>query len=72
MKRGAVGVTYTNDSPAEITLGVCNHCNNYVPFIRIPDDTKRVYQCLSCKHRFQQLINGKVVFKHLDEIYKMI
>jgi hypothetical protein len=72
MKRGVVGVTYTEDSPAEITLGICDRCDNYVPFIRIPAKEKRLYQCLTCNHKFEQKINGKVIFKKLDETYRMV
>ena len=72
MRRGVVGVTYTEDSLAEITLGVCDNCDSYVPFIRIPAKEKRIYQCLSCKHKYVQKVNGKIVFAHLDEIYKML
>jgi len=72
MKKGVVGVTYTEDSPVEITLGVCDSCDNYVPFIRIPKKEKRIYECLTCHHRFEQKVNGKVVFKKLDEMYRVI
>ena len=35
---------YTKDSPVEIILGVCDKCNNYVPFMRLAtEDEERVY-----------------------------
>ena len=63
---------YTYDDPVEITLGICEKCENYVTFIRlvIPDD-RRVYQCMTCKAKHTQHINGKVTFNYVDEIYKL-
>lgn len=63
---------YTYDDPVEITLGICEKCENYVPFIRlvIPDD-RRIYQCMTCKAKHTQHINGKVTFNYVDEIYKL-
>ena len=46
--------------------------DNYVPFIRLvtgKDD--RVYQCLSCKSKHKQHVNGKVTFKYLEELYNI-
>ena len=72
MKRGVVGVTYTENSPAEITLGICDNCDSYVPFIRVPDKKERkVYECLSCKHKYVQHLNCKVVFEKFDEMYRL-
>ena len=72
MRRGIVGVTSSKDDLAEITLGVCDGCNNYVPFIRLADrKDARVFKCLSCGHQYKQLVNGKIQFVHLDEIYKL-
>jgi hypothetical protein len=63
---------YDKDDLAEITLGVCDGCNNYVPFIRLSEKRdSRVFKCLSCGHQYKQLINGKIQFMHLDEIYKI-
>jgi len=63
----------TLDNPTtEITLGVCDNCENYVPFIRLNErKDPRVFKCLSCNHQYEQLVNGKVQFLHLDEIYKL-
>ena len=48
---------------AEITLGVCDGCDNYVPFIRMSDIKEaRVFKCLSCNHQYRQLVNGKIQF----------
>jgi len=61
-------VTYTKDDPVEVTLGVCEHCNNYVPFMRLITDTSsRIYQCMTCKSKHIQHINGKVVFNYLED-----
>ena len=61
---------YTNKDPIEITLGVCDSCNSYVPFIRlVTKDEKRVYQCMTCKTRHTQHVNGKVVFNYLEDAY---
>jgi len=63
-------VTYTKDDPIEITLGVCDSCNSYVPFERlITKDEKGVYQCMTCKTRHTQHVNGKVVFNYLEDAY---
>ena len=65
-------MTSSKDETAEITLGVCDGCNNYVPFIRLSDrKDARVFRCLSCNHEYKQLVNGKIQFLHLDEIYKI-
>jgi len=63
----------TLDNPTtEITLGVCDNCENYVPFIRLNErKDAKVFKCLSCNHQYEQLVNGKVQFLHLDEIYKL-
>ena len=48
-------MTYSDEDPVEITLGICESCDNYVPFVRLvtgKDD--RVYQCLTCKARHTQ------------------
>ena len=61
-------MTYTKDDPVEVTLGVCEHCNSYVPFMRLITDTNsRVYQCMTCKSKHIQHINGKVVFNYLED-----
>ena len=61
-----------SEAAAEITLGVCDGCYNYVPFIRLSEKKdSRVFKCLSCGHQYNQLINGKIQFVHLDEIYKL-
>jgi hypothetical protein len=63
-------VTYTKDDPLEITLGVCEGCNSYVPFVRlVTKEEKRVYQCMTCKTKHTQHINGKVVFNFLEDAY---
>ena len=63
-------MTYTDRDPVEITLGVCESCNAYVPFIRlVTGDEKRIYQCLTCKARHTQHINGKVTFNYLEDGY---
>jgi len=65
-------VTYTDDDPVEITLGICDQCDNYVPFIRlVTGNEERVFQCLSCKSKHKQLVNGKITFKYLDELYNI-
>jgi len=65
-------VTYTDDDPVEITLGICDQCDNYVPFIRlVTGNEDRVFQCLSCKSKHKQLVNGKITFKYLDELYNI-
>ena len=61
-------MTYTKDDPVEVTLGVCEHCNSYVPFMRLITDTNsRVYQCMTCKSKHIQHVNGKVVFNYLED-----
>mgnify|MGYP003135127058 FL=1 len=63
----------SSDDTAEITLGVCDSCCNYVPFIRLSNIKKtKVFKCLSCSHEYVQLINGKVQFVHLDETFKVL
>ena len=63
-------MTYTDKDPVEITLGVCEGCNAYVPFIRlVTGDEKRLDQCLTCKARHTQHINGKVTFNYLEDGY---
>jgi len=70
MKKETVGVT-SNDK-TEITLGVCDGYNNYVPFVRLRDrKNSRTFRCLSCKHEYIQLVNGKIQFMYIDEIYKL-
>ena len=65
-------MTSSRDDLAEITLGVCDGGNNYVPFIRLADrKDARVFKCVSCGHQYKQLVNGKIQFVHLDEIYKL-
>tara|TARA_R100000656_G_scaffold115640_1_gene88224 strand:+ start:368 stop:580 length:213 start_codon:yes stop_codon:yes gene_type:complete len=66
-------VTYTEKDPVEITLGICDHCRTYVPFIRlVTKDEKRIYQCMTCKSRHTQHINGKVVFNYLEDAYTVM
>jgi hypothetical protein len=31
----------------------------------------RVYQCLTCKARHTQHVNGKITFKYLEELYSI-
>ena len=65
-------MTYSDDDPVEITLGICESCDNYVPFVRLvtgKDD--RVFQCLTCMARHTQHVNGKITFKYLDELYSI-
>ena len=63
-------MVYTEKDPVEITLGVCEGCHMYVPFVRlITKDEKRIYQCMSCKVKHTQHINGKVTFNYLEESY---
>jgi len=70
MKKETIGVTYTNKDPVEITLGVCDTCTAYVPFIRlITKNDKRIYQCMTCKSKHIQHVNGKVVFNYLEDVY---
>ena len=65
-------MTSSRDDLAEITLGVCDGCNNYVPFIRLSEKKDaRVFKCLSCGHQYKQLVNGKIQFVSLDEIYRI-
>jgi len=61
-------VPYSKEDPVEIILGVCDHCNSYVPFIRlVTKEDQRVYQCMTCKARHKQYVNGKVTFNYLEE-----
>ena len=63
-------MTYTEKDPVEITLGVCDICNSYVPFIRlVTKGEKRVYQCMTCRSKHTQHVNGKVTFNYLEESY---
>ena len=63
-------MTYTDKDPVEIILGVCDSCNAYVPFVRlITKDEKRIYQCMTCKSKHTQHINGKVTFNYLEDAY---
>ena len=63
-------MTYSNDSPVEITLGVCEKCEMYVPFIRlVSKEEERVYQCMTCKTKHKQHVNGKVTFNYLEDSY---
>ena len=65
-------MTYTNKDPVEIVLGVCEKCENYVPFIRlVVPNNKKVFQCLTCKGKHEQHINGKITFEYIDEVYKL-
>jgi hypothetical protein len=64
--------TYDERSPVEITLGICESCDNYVPFLRlVTGNEDRVYQCLTCKTKHKQYVNGKVTFRYLDELYSI-
>ncbi len=61
---------YSKESPVEITLGVCDVCSNYVPFIRlVTDEDERVYECLTCKTKHKQYVNGKITFNYLEDSY---
>jgi len=62
-------VTYTDKDPVEVTLGICENCSSYVPFIRLinNDDAQKVYQCMSCKAKHTQYVNGKVTFNYLED-----
>ena len=63
-------MTYNKDDPVEITLGVCESCDSYVPFVRlVTKDEKRIYQCITCKSKHTQHVNGKVTFNYLDDSY---
>ena len=63
---------YTDTDPVEITLGICESCDNYVPFLRVvTNDERLVYKCLTCKTRHIQHVNGKITFKYLDELYNV-
>ena len=63
-------MTYSDKDPVEITLGVCEGCHMYVPFVRlITKDEKRIYQCMTCQARHTQHINGKITFNYLEESY---
>ena len=65
-------VEYTYDDPVEITLGTCEKCENYVPFIRIvvPEQSK-IFQCMTGKAKHVQHINGKVTFNYVEEVFKL-
>ena len=41
-------MTYTSDDPVEITLGVCDGCSAYVPFVRLitKDDISSILNSL--------------------------
>ena len=72
MKKEKTGVTYTDKDPVEITLGVCESCSQYVPFIRlVRKDNLRVYQCMTCKARHTQHVNGKVTFNYMEDGYSI-
>ena len=60
---------YTEEDPKEIILGVCEKCNNYVPFVRLPSESDKVYKCLTCKTKHKQHINGKVTFNYLADTF---
>ena len=61
-------MTYSDKDPVEVTLGVCENCNNYVPFVRlITKDEKRIYQCMTCKSKHTQHVNGKVTFNYIED-----
>ena len=63
-------MTYTNEDPVEITLGVCEQCSMYVPFVRlISNNNRRNYQCMTCKARHTQYVNGKITFNYLEDSY---
>jgi hypothetical protein len=43
-----------------------------VPFLRlVTGNEDRVYQCLTCKTKHKQYVNGKVTFRYLDELYSI-
>ncbi len=66
-------MTLNKDDLAEITLGVCDECASYVPFLKVSSNEKdKVFKCLTCGHEYRQLINGKIQFLHLDESYKAL
>ena len=63
----------TSNESTEITLGLCDNCSNYVPFIRLNRYKEmRVFKCLSCAHEYKQLVNGKIKFLRIDEILDKI
>ena len=63
-------MTYTRDDPVEIILGVGDNCALHGPCIRlVTEDEKRIYQCMTCKSRHIQHVNGKVTFNYLEEEY---
>jgi|5B_taG_2_1085324.scaffolds.fasta_scaffold08774_11 hypothetical protein len=71
MSKETIGVTLNRDDIAEITLGICEDCANYAPFLKISDEEKdKVFKCLTCGHEYKQLVNGKIQFLHLDKSYK--
>ncbi len=53
----------------EIILGICDNCNDYVPFLRVTKDPGRVYRCMTCKTKHTQYVNGKITFNYLDQTY---
>ena len=70
MKKGKAGVKYDKDSPVEIILGICDRCSNYVPFIRlVSEEDERIYECMTCKTKHRQHVNGKVTFNYLEDSY---
>ena len=40
-----------DDSDIEIILGICDRCNEYVPFLRLHEEPGRVYKCMTCKSK---------------------
>ena len=65
-------MTYNNDSPVEITLGVCDNCSSYVPFVRlVTEDDKRIYQCMTCKAKHTQHIKTKVSQERIVTKHKL-
>ena len=38
MSKETIGVTLNRDDIAEITLGICEDCANYAPFLKISDE----------------------------------
>ncbi len=53
----------------ELILGICDHCVEYVPFVRMKSQPGRVYKCLTCKTKHVQHINGKMTFNYFEQEY---
>ena len=56
-----------DDSDIEIILGICDRCNEYVPFLRLQEEPGRIYKCMTCKSKHTQYVNGKVTFNYFEQ-----